>query len=71
MIDNNIEHYRNASTSYPFFPDSEVYRDGYSQGGFRASHEFGEREENGAYASGYTYKKGDKYLSFSVDYSDK
>ena len=71
-VDDNIETYRNADDSlkYKFTPDSDYLRDGYSQGAFAASHEFGVYEEDGVYASGATYKKGDTYLSQSVSYTN-
>ena len=71
-IDDNVESYRSDScTKYDFYPDSEYLRDGYSQGAFTASHEFGTRASDGSYKSGNTYKKGDKYLSLSVSYTNE
>lgn len=70
-IDDNVESYRKDDVErYEFFPDSELLRDGYSQGAFTASHEFGVRESDGTYKSGETYKKGDKFLSQSVNYTN-
>ena len=68
-VDNNIEHYREAHETFALYPGEAYYRDGYSQGGYAASHIFGTHEDNGTYKSGERYVKGSKYLSFSVDYS--
>ncbi|MCQ2742056.1 MAG: hypothetical protein MJ239_01990 [Bacilli bacterium] len=68
VINNDIEAYRNETVSYPLYPGEDAYRDGYSQGGYKASHEFGTRQEGGEYKSGIKYTAGQKYLSFSVDY---
>ena len=71
-VDDNIETYRNATEDKKvlFTPDSEYLRDGYSQGAFAASFEFGTYEEDGTYASGATYQKGDHYLSQTVSYTN-
>lgn len=69
VVDNDIQHYRDLEKSYELYPGTEAYRDGYSQGGYKASHVYATREADGVYASGVSYKKGQKYLSYSVDYS--
>ena len=67
----NIEAYRAAGVEREeFYPDSDVFSYGYSQGNFRASFEYGVREANGTYKSGATYKAGDKYIIYNVDYND-
>ena len=72
FYDDNIETYRNATEDkiVLFTPDSEYLRDGYSQGAFAASFEFGTYEEDGTYASGAAYQKGDHYLSQTVSYTN-
>lgn len=68
---NNIEAYRDESlTRYEFYPDSEVFDHGYSQGDFRANYEYGTRETSGYYKSGAPYSAGDKYLIYNIDYND-
>lgn len=67
----NIEAYRDESLEREeFYPDTPNFHYGYSQGGFRASYEFGTHEEDGTYKSGATYKKGSKYIIYNVDYND-
>lgn len=70
-IDDNVESYRsNECEKYEFFPDSKYLRDGYSQGAFCSSFEFGTRNSDGEYESGEKYLKGDKYLTQIVDYNN-
>ena len=67
---NDIEAYRDASLErISFFPDEDVYKEGYSQGAFCSSHEFGTHEDAGTYESGVAYEKDQKYISYSVDYN--
>lgn len=67
----NIEAYRQEGLEREeFYPDSDIYHYGYSQGGFRASFEYGEHETDGTYQSGATYKAGSKYIIYNVDYND-
>ncbi len=69
-VSDNIDDYRALSYELvDFTHDSEYLRDGYSQGGFCASFEAGYRQQDGTYASGATYKKGDYYLIQNVDYN--
>lgn len=71
-IDDDIESYRKDDVEFfDFYPDSELLRDGYSQGAFASSFEFNTHSEDGTYKSGLSYKKGDKYLSQSVDYTNE
>jgi hypothetical protein len=71
-IDDNPESYRSDTcVKYDFYPDSPFLRDGYSQGAFAASFDYGTRDNNGTYDSGNTYNKGDKYLSLSVSYTNE
>lgn len=68
-IDDDIESYRDESlTRYDFYPEEEAFNHGYSQGADNASYDYGVREEDGYYASGKSYSKGDKYISFSCYY---
>lgn len=69
-ISDNIEDYRKDDVErFELYPDSKYLRDGYSQGAFASSFEYGTRKEDGTYKSGATYKKGSKYLIQSVDYN--
>ena len=71
-IGDDITEYRKDSTiKYDFYPDTDLLRDGYSQGAFASSFEYGTRKEDGKYKSGNTYKKGDKYLIQNVCYTNK
>lgn len=54
-----------------FYPGESNVAYGYSQGAYWATHESGTRKENGTYASGATYAKDDKYVTFSVNYDGK
>ena len=67
---NDIEAYRDTSLErVPLYPDEDAYKEGYSQGAFCSSHLFGSHEEDGSYASGIAFEKGQKYISYSVDYN--
>jgi len=71
-IDDDIESYRKDDVEFfELYPDSELLRDGYSQGAFASSFEYKTHESDGTYKSGNSYKKGDKYLSLSVDYTNE
>lgn len=66
----DISYYQSEDClKYEFTPESEYFRDGYSQGAYASYHEFGVYEEDGTHPSGATYKKGQHYLSQSVDYN--
>jgi len=67
----NIEDYRNETTAYPLYPDEPTYRDGYSQGAWRASHVFSTFEQSGETPTGTKYEAGQKYISYSVDYGNQ
>ncbi|MBR2507057.1 MAG: hypothetical protein IKB70_09225 [Bacilli bacterium] len=67
----DIEAYRDDSlVREEFYPDSDVFNYGYSQGDFRASFEYGTHEYNGTYKSGAAYTAGSKYIIYNVDYND-
>lgn len=67
---NEIESYRDEDLErFELFPDTESYHEGYSQGAFCSSHEFGVHEEAGEYSSGVSYGAGQKYISYTVDYN--
>lgn len=67
----NIDAYRASNVEREeFYPDSDCFSYGYSQGDFRANFEYGVHESDGTYASGANYKKGSKYIIYNVDYND-
>ena len=66
----DIEAYRDDTLErLPLYPDTDAYKEGYSQGDFVASHEYGIRESDGQYNSGIAYSQGDHYISYTVDYN--
>lgn len=68
--EDDIEAYRGDDNErFPLYPDTEAYQEGYSQGDYVASHEYGIREDDGQYLSGASYSKGDHYISYTVDYN--
>lgn len=67
----DIEAYRASDVAREeFYPDSECFSYGYSQGNFRASYEYGTHETGGYYKSGLPYNAGSKYIIYNVDYND-
>lgn len=54
-----------------FYPGESCVNYGFSQGGDCASYSYGVRESDGTYASGNTYKKGDKYLIYNTFYDGR
>lgn len=67
----NIEAYRNPNMEREeFYPDTDAFHYGYSQGNFRASFEYATHKEDGTYKSGASYSAGSKYIVYNVDYND-
>lgn len=57
-----------AAEMFDFYPGEECVSHGYSQGAYWASHTSGSYHQDGKYASGLSYQKGQKFVTFNVAY---
>lgn len=64
-----IENYRDDSLErIPLYPDEPSFKEGYSQGDFVANYEFGTFPSDATFPSGFEVEKGQKYITYNIDY---